>query len=149
MINRGEAGEKIVDSVEENGIQKRNNVLFLMAEIPDVETCEACTENMDCLGGENSVNQEANDDFLARLPLNFLKFSNDVNNRLKTSDNEAVQNHAAEEGAQNLLFLRNQAQKKHLHGFFDEAVEQNCGNHHRGEGVCCENRQAEDIKLNQ
>ena len=64
--------------MENDSVNERHDVLFVAAEVPDVKSAQACTEYMNRLCCEDSVNKKVNDDFFAALSLDFLKFFDDV-----------------------------------------------------------------------
>ena len=76
--------------MENDSVNERHDVLFVAAEVPDVKAAQTCTEYVNCLCREDSVNQKIDDDFLSALALNFLEFFDDINHRLKSANREAV-----------------------------------------------------------
>ena len=109
--------------MEDYCVNKGHDVFFVAAKIPDVKTAQGSAEDVNCLSRENTFQKQLNDDFLAALALNFLKLLDDINDRLKSSDSKAVENHATKKSRENLLFLRDEAEKEHFHGFFDKPLE--------------------------
>ncbi len=98
-----------------------------MSEAPHVQTAQSCAEHVNQLGGENSAQKKLYQNLFAGNERHFLKFSDDVNNRLKASNNQTVEYAATKKCGKCLFFLWDSAYEQEFHRLFDQPVKDDCG----------------------